>query len=102
MRARRTASSGVGAREVVARVFAAVILGYVLANTTSILVGFLLPLPKVDSVLSASLLSFAIYTAVIMWVFAVKTLRKMWWGLCLASLATGVAAWLLYLLEASQ
>lgn len=99
MSAKTEENAGRRAWHIFARVFAAVVLGYLVANTGSVLLGFLLPLPKVDSVLTASLLSFAIYTAVIMWIFSVKTLRKMWLGLCLALVVTSVGAWLLYLLE---
>ena len=93
--------STANAWRVAARVLAAVLLGYLLTNTSAVLLGFLLPMSKVDSVLTASLLSFAIYTAIIMWIFSVKTLRTVWLGLGLASVVTGVGAWLLYLLEVS-
>ena len=88
--------------QIAARVFAAVVLGYLVTNTSAVLLGFLLPLPKIDAVITASLLSFAIYTALILWIFTVKTLRRVWLGLGLASVVTGGGAWLLYLLEVSR
>lgn len=84
----------------IARIFAALIPGYILANSSAILIGFLLPMPKPDAALAVSMLSFALYTAIIMWVFHVPSMKKLWLTLLLAILGTGGASWLLYQLAA--
>lgn len=77
------------------RVFVAIIGGYALANITAILLSYLLPMPKSDAVMTGILLSFAIYAGVIMWVFAVRSVRKACAGLIVPTLVLGAIALLL-------
>ena len=84
------------------RVVTAIVLGYILANSISILIGFLLPLEKPNAVLSVSMLGFAIYTGLIMWIFYISNLRKMFFILLLMIAITGIASWGFYLLEATR
>lgn len=84
------------------RIIAAILLGYLFANTASVFIGLILPMGKPSAVLTAALSSFALYTGIIMWIFHVKTLKKMWWGLILGMTATATAGWLLYLVEAGN
>ncbi|MEM9403510.1 MAG: iron transporter [Pseudomonadota bacterium] len=86
---------------VASRVFAAAIPGYVLANSASIFLGLLLPVKKIESVAAAALLSFAIYTAIIMWVFSVRRLSTVWYGVLGAIVLTSAGSWLLLNLENS-
>ena len=65
------------------------------------MLSFLLPGDKISGVATATLLSFAIYAAIVMWTFSVRRLRTVWIGLTLGILVTGAGAWLLYTLEAS-
>lgn len=90
-----------GRWHVTSRVTAAAIPGFVLTNTSGILLSFLLPGEKIDGIAIATLLSFAIYTAIIMWVFSVARLRTVWIGLIGGIVLTGGGAWLMYTLEAT-
>ncbi|MEM8814278.1 MAG: DUF3649 domain-containing protein [Pseudomonadota bacterium] len=90
-----------GRWHIASRVFAATIPGFVLTNTSGVLLSFLLPGEKLSGVAIATLLSFAIYAAIVMWIFSVKRLRTVWLGLLTGILLTGGGAWLLYTLEAA-
>lgn len=81
--------------QIALRVTVATVGGYALANISAILLSYLLPMPKSDAVMSGILLSFAIYTGAIMWVFAVRSVHKAWLGLIIPSLIMGTVALLL-------
>lgn len=80
---------------VVSRVFAALVGGYALTSAATVLLALIWPLPQAEAVLASSMLSFAFYTGVLMWAFAVKRLRTVWLGLLGAVAACGGLAWLL-------
>ncbi|MEM1263257.1 MAG: hypothetical protein AAGH76_12730 [Pseudomonadota bacterium] len=84
---------------VTSRVVAAAIPAFILANTASVLLALLLPGAKIGSVATAILLSFGLWTAIIMWVFTVKRLRTVWVGLISSIIVTAGAAALLLWLE---
>ncbi|GEM_PF-2169466 len=84
---------------VVMRVFAAVVLGFVLTNTTGVLLSFLLPLPKSEATATATLLSFLVYLLIVLWSFAVKSLRRLWFVLGASIVLTSTGAWCLHWLE---
>ncbi|WP_404343340.1 hypothetical protein [Pseudoalteromonas mariniglutinosa] len=63
---------------VVARFLAAIVGGYIFTSIFISLLSLLLPLSKLDSVLLSTTLSIAIYSCVFIWVFAVKSLAKVW------------------------
>ena len=90
-----------GRWRVASRVFAATLAGFILANTGSVLLALLLPMPKDEAVITAVLLSFALYTVIIMWIFSVRSLRTVWIGLVTAIALSSTAAWLLQLAQAS-
>lgn len=77
------------------RVLAAIIGAYVLANCLSILLAYLLPMPKADGVLVGIQFSFVIYACAVMWVFAAKSAWRAWLGLLVPGF---VSAALLYFL----
>lgn len=77
------------------RVLLAVGGGYGLTSLATILLSLLLPLPPAESVLAASLCSFAIYTAIIIWVFACPRLGRVWRGLCWSVVLLGTACLML-------
>ena len=81
--------------QIACRVFVAILGGYALANIAGILLSYLLPMPKSDAVMTGILLSFAIHTGAIMWVFAVQSLHKAWLGLVAPSLLLGALALLI-------
>jgi hypothetical protein len=89
---------GMGARHrigVAARVLAAAAGGYGLTAIATALLTVLLPmLPSVsraDATIIATLSSFAIYTCVVIWVFAVASAWRAWAGILLASGVLGAA-----------
>ncbi|MET1079871.1 MAG: DUF3649 domain-containing protein [Pseudomonas sp.] len=74
---------------------AAVFGGYALTSGLVIFLGAVLPLPRSQAVLAASLASFTVYTLAIVWVFAVRDSRRAWWGLLLpAALFALLGTWL--------
>lgn len=83
--------------QIALRVIVAIIGGYLLANISAILLSYLLPMPKSDAVMTGILLSFAIYAGAIMWVFAVRSMKKACVGLLVPSLILGAVALLLKL-----
>lgn len=84
-------------REVAVRVLAAVIGGYMLANVVAIILSFLLPMSSGSAVMTSLLMSFAIYTAVVLWVFSVKSIHRAWLGLAVPSVLLGALAALIKL-----
>ncbi|MEM9595562.1 MAG: iron transporter [Acidobacteriota bacterium] len=95
------AAKPLGRWHVASRVLAAAVPGFVLTNTASILLSFLLPGDKVSAVATATVLSYALYGAVILWIFSVERLRTIWLGLLLAIAVTAGGAWIMYTLEAA-
>ena len=76
----------------VSRIVAALFGGYALAALSSV-AALALPLSRPQAVLTGMLASFAIYTAVVIWVFAVRNALKAWIGLILAAAALSPLAW---------
>ena len=91
----------VGRWHIASRVLAAAIPGFLLTNTTGILLTFLLPGDKLSAIATATLLSYLVYTVIILWIFSVERLRTVWVGLLVALAITGVGAWLMHTLEVS-
>lgn len=77
----------------VSRTAAAILGGYALAAAVVIFLGAILPLPKGQAILAASLASFAVYTAAIVWVFAVQDNRRAWRGLLLPAVVLTLLGW---------
>lgn len=68
------------------RAITAILGGYVIANLVGCLMPFLFPMSKSDAVMTGILLSFLIYSLVILWVFSVRSVHKAWRGVGLVSL----------------
>ena len=77
------------------RVVAAVFGGYALATMLPILLSRLMPMPKAEAVITAMLLSFAIYACAVLWVFAARTASKAWRGLLIPTAVCAVWWWML-------
>ncbi len=58
------------------RVLTAIFGGFALANTSGIVLTYLLPFSKVNALTTALLLSFAIYAGAVMWVFSHRSMTK--------------------------
>ncbi len=75
------------------RVLAATVGGYVLSALVMAMLALLLPrLSGIDPasvVQITTLLSFVLYTAVVIWVFSAASVWRVWFGLGLAALLTG-------------
>ncbi|MEM9305182.1 MAG: hypothetical protein AAGE01_23935 [Pseudomonadota bacterium] len=95
------ASVGISRWHVTSRVIAAAIPGFILANTVSILFGFIMPGSTADGAAWGTIMAYAFYTCIIIWVFSVKRLRTVWLGLSGGIALTSAGAWGLYLLGAS-
>lgn len=74
-------------QQVALRTLLAIAGGYLLTNLLGVFLSYALPLSKSDAVVTASVLSFAIFTAAIIWVFSVKSLRQAWLGLAVPGIA---------------
>ena len=68
------------------RVLAAIFGGYWVANVMAIVLASLLSGAQADRVLTAMLVSYVIYCAAIIWVFAAKTATKAWLGIVVPGL----------------
>ncbi|MEM9403972.1 MAG: hypothetical protein AAGA44_15990 [Pseudomonadota bacterium] len=80
---------------VASRVFAAAVPAFVLTNTTGIFVALASPAGEFQAVATSLASAFAVYTAIILWIFSVKRLRTVWLGLLSGLVITGGGAGLL-------
>lgn len=80
---------------VASRAIAAIIGGYALAAASTAVLSVLLPMPRVDAVMTATLLSFTVYTCAAIWVFAARDALRAWLGIGLPTLVMGMGLWLL-------
>lgn len=64
---------------------AALVGGYLLATAAGIFLGSALPVPRSEATLIGNLLSFALYTGAIIWVFHLRRAGLAWLSLSLAS-----------------
>ena len=78
---------------VASRILAAVVAGYALASAISILLALIWPAPKAEAVLASTMLSFAIYAAVVLWVFATKSVIRAWVGLLIPLAIISLLCW---------
>lgn len=78
---------------VAARTVAAIGGGYVLTSIIIALLALALPLPRADAVTIATLLSFVVYTCVVLWVFATGSALRACIGVAGASAVLGALLW---------
>ena len=74
---------------VLSRVLAAILGGYLLTATLIAVLAISLPGSRAEAVLTSMLLSFLIYAAAVMWVFACRSAGRAWAGMLLPSLVLG-------------
>ncbi len=80
---------------VASRVLAAILGGYTLACAFTAFFSLALPLQRTEAVLTTSMLSFAVYTATVILVFAARSAARAWlWTLAPATLLGTGALWL--------
>nr|WP_298721405.1 hypothetical protein [uncultured Steroidobacter sp.] len=75
------------------RLVAAVVGGYLLTSSLVALLALLLPMEPAEAVLTATMLSFAIYAAIVLSVFAARNAWSMWLYLVAAIAVLKVALW---------
>ena len=80
---------------VASRVAAAALGGYALASATTVLLALLWPVPRAQGVLWATMLSFAVYTIAVIWVFCARSATRAWIGMALGTAVCVGPAWLL-------
>lgn len=74
---------------VASRAVAAIVGGYVLTAITTFALAMFLPLSKAEASMTATLLSFAIYTCAVIWVFATRTAWRAWAGIVVPCVVLG-------------
>lgn len=72
------------------RIVAAVLGGYALANLLPLTLVGLLPMGRADAVMTALLLSFAVYVGAILWAFSTRSPLRAWVGLLLLTALVGL------------
>lgn len=80
---------------IASRVLAAAVGGYVLTSLLVIVLALIWPIPQAQAVFAATMLSFLMYTVIIMWVFSVGQLRTVWLGMLAAIAIAGLLTWIL-------
>lgn len=84
---------------IASRCVAAAVGGFALTNAAAILLAWLLirtgAMPRATATASATLLSFALWAGIILWVFTTASLRRVWLNLAVPALVLGAFAWLL-------
>lgn len=68
----------------VSRIVAALFGGYLFTYAFTAALARLLPVDKVDALVITTLLSFVVYTLVILWSFGCHSVRRVWGGMSLA------------------
>jgi hypothetical protein len=63
---------------ITARAIAAVAGGYALASLSAVALTVILPLSRLDAVLTGMMVSFAVYAAAVIWVFAAPSAARAW------------------------
>lgn len=79
--------------DIAARVVLAILGGYAFTYAATAALARLLPLDRVDALVTASLPAFAIYLAVILWAFAAASIRRLVAGLSSALPLAVIGFW---------
>ncbi|NYE24907.1 iron transporter [Pigmentiphaga litoralis] len=75
--------------QIASRAAAAIFGGYALGASTATVLAAVLPLPRVDAVLLATMLAFIVHAVAAMWAFRCSSLTRLWVGL----LAPSAVCW---------
>lgn len=78
---------------VCSRVLVAVLGGYVFTYAATAALARLLPFDRIDSLTTASLLSFVVYLVFILWAFAAASLRRALLGTSIAIPLAAIGFW---------
>ncbi|TBU99821.1 DUF3649 domain-containing protein [Stutzerimonas kirkiae] len=80
---------------VASRVLAAVLGGYALTSVVTVLLALIWPTQQAHAVLAATLLSFAVYACVVIWVFSTRSATRAWLGMVLPTVVLALVCWML-------
>lgn len=80
---------------VTSRILAAVLGGYALSAAIAALLALVWPLPRADAVLASTMLSFTVYTLIIIWVFSTRSASRAWLGMIVPLVLVSAVVWLL-------
>lgn len=84
---------------VASRALAAIVGGFVLTSLITAVLSLLLPritaTPKAEAVLIATLISFVLWTCIVLWIFTARSARRVWVGIALPSALLGLALYAL-------
>lgn len=86
---------------VASRALAAIIGGYALTALATTALAIFLPLSRSEASMTATLLSFVIYTCVVLWVFATRSATRAWLGIVAPGIVLGALIGLQRLMAAS-
>lgn len=86
---------GAGWRDITARAFAAVPLNYAVTGALTMLIARLLPGGAQQASIGATIFSFAIFAAIAMMAFAVRSAARLWAGLIATGTIAAFADWCL-------
>jgi hypothetical protein len=81
---------------VAARIALSVFGGYGLASLATAALALALPMGRADAASTATMLSFAVYAAAVLWTFGARRLMTAALGLLLPALALGGLVWALH------
>lgn len=81
--------------QVLSRLLAAIFGGYALTSAATVLLALIWPLPHAQALLASTMLSFILYSGVVLWVFAIQRLRTVWYGLLATTVLCSALSWLL-------
>ncbi len=86
---------------IASRAVAAILGGYALTALATFALAIFLPLSRAEASMTATLLSFLIYTCAVIWVFATRTAWRAWVGIAVPAVVLGVVIWIQRLVVAS-
>lgn len=75
---------------VASRALAAIGGGYALSAVCAALLAVVLPLPRAEAVITATLLSFVVFCCAVLWVFAARNAWRAWAGLVVPGVVVGL------------
>lgn len=78
---------------VLSRIVAAFGGGYVFSVAATVALTYLLPLPRRESLMAATILSYVLYLVAILWAFATRSATRAWVGMTMGSGVLAVVAW---------
>lgn len=73
---------------IASRTTAAIVGGYIVANTVAFVIAAAMPMNETDAVLTAMQASYLFYAIAVLWAFTAKTARVAWLGLSGTALVT--------------